>query len=193
MSETLTLADANVSGAKRPRTLSDNLSITDDPNRVIQMIVDDMSIALSDETVGWRRLVRRMDEAISLVDSIVKALSGSGGIVVTKVMSESLVLADAVGNEYLLRVRQTSDAMTVTDAITRALTRVRVSGDVMDMNDSTVRVMRLNRVSSEGFTLSDEAIRALQLDQLQPTNLRFGVGPDPFRFGHTSPFVFGGR
>lgn len=204
-SDALVASDERISGARRLRQQSDTLATSDDffdPVRRVRVAED--AAVLSDTIVQVRRFVRRMDEAISLADAVTKTLSGgAGGLVVTKVMSDGVELTDNAGQRWTMRVRQSSDAITLTDALIRTALRIRSMDDDLTLDDGTVRVRRMRRFATDTLDVSDELIRTLQLGQVSPTNFVFGSQAPPFVFGigewpfeysgNSGPFDFGAQ
>lgn len=267
MSDTTIVSDAAVNWNRRARRSDEAIAITDDPNRIIQMQLDDSIVAVIDEgidvtrrvrvaqdtltlgdsTIQWRRLRRTLDDSIVLLDQFTKALAGSGtiytkvmsealdltdgvirylryrrttddtltlidafskllsgaGLTYARIMSDSVVLADDAGNRWKFarsvasdalvladeivrgasRGRVSSDTIAITDALTKWTLRLRALGDDVEFSDGTVKVRQSVRTLIDQVDITDEAIRSLFFDQLQPTNFRFSVGSDPFRFG----------
>ena len=81
-----------------------------------------------------------------------------------------------------VRGRVLTEALILTDAVTRWLRLVRMLGEDIEIADGVVRIRNLNRTLGDSLELTDEAIRALFLDTLQTTNFRLNMGDDPFVF-----------
>lgn len=193
MSDTLALTDEALDVSIRVRRSDDTIVVTEPNARRAFVMTRDDTLDVADSTVIYRRLVRRPEEALTLADAIIRSVVGTG-IVYAKVLSDVVTLADDAGNRWALRVRQTSDTISPTDALIRTALRIRSLGDALTIDDGTVRVTRLKRVATDSLDIADELIRTLQLDQMSPTAFRFGVGAVPFRFGSGDylPFNFGG-
>jgi hypothetical protein len=150
--------DAAAGGTTTNKTMTDTLSAADEP-------------------VRWARRLRRQDEGISLLDSVVKTLSTSQ--IITRVMTELISLAEAVVR-WNRRDRQQSDALIMFDDPNRVIEmtvfdqsldvsdegidrsiRVRQQTDAVSMADGFVQWRRYKRSSDDTLELLDQFIKTV--------------------------------
>lgn len=197
MTDTVTLSEQVVDWLRRKRDGLDTMTITDDPNRIIQMISDDgmgdltdglaralargrvatETIQLTDGTVYWRRLRRVMDESAVLLDGFVKTIVGSG-TVYTKVMSEAVEFADGFVR-YLRYRRTTTDNLDLLDAFSKILagagiTYAKVMSDsVVLLDDAGNRWKYVRSQVSDTLQLLDGSVSGAIRPRTQSDALAF--------------------
>jgi len=96
--------------------------------------------------------------------------AASGGATTTKVMSETLTLADATVNG-VQRPRVQSEALTIIDATIPYRRLVRVPQEALTLADSIVPMRRLRRVVDEGITLADAFNKTVSGSQVITTKV----------------------
>lgn len=160
MTDSLDASEATVRWLRRRRDSSETLTVFDDPNRTIGMIVNDFSLDVADEEVQWarrnrlasdnvqmadgfvqwRRFRRSADDTLTLLDQVIKTVTGAG-ILYTKVMSEAIEFADGFVR-WLQYRRLTEDTLDILDAFSKliagaGITYARILSDSVQMIDDT--------------------------------------------------------
>jgi hypothetical protein len=132
-SEVFSVNDALVSGVRRGVTATENVSV-------------------NDAFLRYLRFMRRTDDDLSIIDSIVQQLSGSG-LIVTKVMSETVVMTDGT-IRVLNWVRAQTDTVTITEGETFR-TIIITANEELSITDDTVKILRFRRIAQDAIELID--------------------------------------
>lgn len=163
-SDVTVLSDQLLGYARRSAQVSDSLTISEQLTSWTrrQRSTQD-SLTVSDELVFWRRLVRFLEDNATIVDGLVKSVTGgSGGIVYTKVMSDALELVDGLGNRWVRRTSQLTDAIDVASELLHSTLRFRSSSDAVSIAEAVIAWRRLAREGLDALEVQDGQVRYLR-------------------------------
>jgi len=141
-------------GTTTQKTMTDTLTTSDaalDPTYRVRQMSD--TVVVTDETPFWRRLKRVMDETLTISDSFVKNVVLAGNTIYTKVMSDTLSLAD-FAVQWLRRVRDQIDTTILSDGDTYRFSVVTAS-ESLDVSDGFVSWRRLKRIAQDNLDIID--------------------------------------
>lgn len=133
MSDDIVVADANVSGAIRPRTATESVSMTD-------------------QLIKWTRRYRLLTDTLTIIDEVVKSVVFGSGVFV-KVMSDTLSATDGFFR-YLMRRRDGSEVVAIVEGDVFR-TAVITASENVEMADGFVQWRRLKRLLSDNVDLID--------------------------------------
>jgi hypothetical protein len=121
-----------------------------------------------DTIVDWSRRTRRPEDALALLDSIVKTLTG-GGVTTVKTMTDTIILSEQLV-QWLRRRRDSIDTLTITDDPNRII-QMLINDLGLDLADEKVDWLRRVRVMSETLSPTDGLVSWRRLGRLGQDNL----------------------
>lgn len=148
----------------------DDLTISDGPVTYIRKRIqaeDDLTVA--DQALYWRRVKRLAEDDQVIFEEFIKVvISGAGGNLFTKIMTELLVLIDDPGNRVLQRRVLASDVATVIDGVLQAAIRPRLVSDPLALVDAVLTTIVSSGIKKEddltlfdGFIAIRKSVRVL--------------------------------
>jgi len=116
-------------------------------------------LVINDSGGRWKTQIVSVNAALTMFDEFIKSviIGGSGGITVTKVMGETIVMADALGNEWVYRRREILDFLTLADSTQFWLRRARVLTEQLTVVDETIKGIKHLVTNSEVIVTTDDA------------------------------------
>jgi hypothetical protein len=125
------------------------------------------TLAASDEPVRWSHRLRRMDEGLTVADSVVKSLLTAQ--IIVRVLTELIDVSEAVVR-WNRRDRQHSDTLIVFDDPNRVIEML-VTDESVTIEDGTVHGARRGRTQTDSVTLEDSVVRWRRLTRILSDNL----------------------
>lgn len=117
------------------------------------------TLTITDQEIDYLRIVRVLQDSITVIDAVVQNIVRGGATIVTKVMTETLSITDGLF-DWLRRVRQQGDTTVFTDGdFQRSF--VLNAADTIDLNDGFVEWRRLKRVAQDNLDLIDSFSKTL--------------------------------
>lgn len=141
-------------GSTTTKTMTDTLVASDfalDVTTRIRQMTD--TTVVTDGTVMWRRLVRIAEDLLTVVDSVVKSVTGPGAVIYNKVMTDTLSAIDSFF-DWLQRRREQIDSITISEGDVFR-TQIVTANESIDVTDAFTEWRRLKRVMQDNLDIID--------------------------------------
>lgn len=156
VSDSADASDERTNTVYRNRSQDESVEPTDGGFDTEWVVDTDDAVAVSDELRSFAFYFRYLDEALLVVDDVVKQVIGSG-VTFSSTVEDFIELID--GNQrWLGLLRDISDTLEVSDDALRTLLRARLLEDVVELSDVTTYAAFRTRVADELISVIEEVV-----------------------------------
>ena len=157
LNENIQIADGGMR-SQWVATFGDTLAVSDSGKYLTRILSADAAFAVIDQAVYGRRLIRYVDEGVTIFDEFIKSviLGGTGGLIVTKVVDNYIEVTDGIVS-WVYRRRDLSEALTILDNLATARKYIKALAENLTIFDAVIPYLTRKRLSEDTLTLADAA------------------------------------
>jgi hypothetical protein len=161
VSENIQVADGDMR-SQWVATFGDTLAVSDSGKYLTHTLSADAAFAVIDQAVYGRRLIRYVDEGVTIFDEFIKSviLGGTGGLIVTKVVDNYIEVTDGIVS-WVYRRKELSEALTILDNTATARSYIKQLTENLTVVDSVVPYVFRKRLAEDTITVIDGVLAAL--------------------------------